>query len=343
MSSGAGEDLSALQRAILLTVLYSDLFDYPLTEDELHRYLVAPYPVERAFKEALQDLMGPHLTRVQEFLTLSGREHIVEVRRQRQQIGKERWSSAARYARWLRYVPFVRMVAVCGSQAAGNARPDADVDFFLITAPGRLWTVQVYSMFLRRIASWLSVRVCPNYFLTLDSLEVEPRNLYHAREIAQAVPLWGDLAYIRFLDANRWIEQFLPNVSFANDRRDRLVDAPRPRLARGFEWLLGGRLGHVLERTLHKALLAYYPLRLYHLGWRRKHFRRSYRDDRQEVMRGGYGPVVEREFRDRVAERFGQAVAASELARLFPPRSVKLEPDRVYANLYSERYGQGHD
>lgn len=343
MSAAIGADLSTLQRAILLTVLYSDLFDYPLTEDELHRYLVAPYPGEAAFGRALEGLLGSHLTRAEEFFTLAGREQIVKVRRQRQQTGDERWALATRYARWLTHVPFVRMVAVCGSQAAGNARSDADVDFFLVTEPRRLWTAQVCSMLLRRVASLLSVRVCPNYFLTLDSLEVEPHNLYHAREVAQAVPLWGDATHLRFLGANRWIEQLLPNVSHADDRRDRLKELPRPRFVRGFEWLLGGRLGNGLEGALHRVLLAYYPLRLHYLGWRREHFRRSYRDDRQEVMRGGYGPVVERAFRDRAVAYLGESVAAHELGRLFPSLGSTHEPDRLYANLFSERYGQGHD
>ena len=343
MPSSVGEDLSTLQRAILLTVLYSDLFDYPLTEDELHRYLVAPYPGKSAFDGALEGLVGPHLTRAEGLFTLAGREQIVEVRRQRQQTGDARWVLATRYAHWLTHVPFVRMVAVCGSQAAGNARPDADVDFFLVTERGRLWTAQVCSMLLRRVASLFSVRVCPNYFLTLDSLEVERRNLYHAREVAQAVPLWGDATHLRFLAANRWIEQLLPNVSHADDRRNRLRETPRPRFVRGFERLLGGRLGNGLEHTLHSVLLAYYRVRLHSLGWRREHFRRSYRDDRQEVMRGGYGPVVERAFRDRAVAYLGESVATHELERLFPPHGSKLEPDHLYANLFSERYGQGHD
>ncbi len=343
MSSPGGEDLCTLQRAILLTVLYSDLFDYPLTEDELHRYLVAPYPGKKAFEGALAGLMGRHLTNADGLLTLAGREHTVDVRRQRQEISDQRWRPAARYAQWLTYVPFVRMVAVCGSQAAGNARPDADVDFFLVTERGRLWTVQVCSMLLRRIASLLSVRVCPNYLLTLDSLQVGPANLYLAREVAQAVPLWGDATHLGFLGANRWIGHFLPNLSHADDRRNRLTEVTSPRLARSLEWLLGGRLGNGLERTLYRVLLLYYPLRLYYQGWRREQFRRAYRPDRQEVIRGGYGPVIEQAFRDRVVAHLGESVADDELGRLFPPRGSELEPDRLYARLFSERYGRGHD
>lgn len=342
-SSTGGQDLSELQREILLTVLYSDLFDYPLTQDELHRYLIAPYPGASAFEGELAGLVDRYLSRVDGLITVAGREDIVAVRRQRQESREQRWVPAQRYARWLRHVPFVRMVAVCGSQAAGNPRADADVDFFLVTEPDRLWTVQVCSMFLRRVASLVSVRVCPNYFLTLDSLEVQPHDLYHAREIAHAIPLWGGTTHLRFLAANRWVESFLPNLAHADDRRSRLAEVTHPRLVRGIERLLGGWAGNALERTLHRLLLWYYPLRLSYLGWRREHFRRAYRPDRQEVMRGGYGPIVVRAFRDRIAAYLGESIADDELPRLFPPQGSDLEPDGLYARLFSTRYGPDHD
>ncbi len=147
--SAAGDNLPELHRAILLTVLCSDLFDYPLTDKELYRYLVVACPEYTDFDRALAGLMGRHLARTENLITLPGREHLVEVRRQRQLAVEQGWVQAGRYARWLAFVPFVRMVAVCGSQAAGNASPDSDVDFFLVTAPRRLWTVQVCSMLLR--------------------------------------------------------------------------------------------------------------------------------------------------------------------------------------------------
>jgi len=238
------------------------------------------------------------------------------------------------------------MVAVCGSQAAGNATPDADVDFFLIAERGRLWTVQVCSMVLKRVASLRSLRVCPNYLLAADALEVSPRDLYSAREAAQAVPLWGADAYARFLEANRWIELLLPNAPPAPVPTGRLDIAGPPRLTRLAERLLGGRLGDALDRSIHGVLMLYYPLRLRHLGWRSRHVRQAYRRDRQVVMHGGYGPAVAEAYRARVIAYFGEPIASGELARLFPGSTGSAEanpPDRLYSRLFAERYGHGHD
>jgi hypothetical protein len=341
MTAPGGGALSPVQRAIVMAAAYSDLFDYPLTRDELRRYLTVPCPGDRPFEAELEALVPERLQRQGELFMLPGRGAIVELRRRRQRDDQARWRHAGRYAGWLRHVPFVRMVAVCGSQAAGNPRPDADVDFFLITATGRLWLAQICAMLLRRFASWLSVPVCPNYFLTLGSLEVAPRDLYHAREVAQAVPLWGGDAYRRFRAANGWVDELLPNLAHADDRSSRLAEPPRSRAAAGCEWLLGGVAGDLLERAVRALLLRYYAFRLRHLGWGREQLRRAYRADRQEVMRGGYGPVVERAFRQRAREQLPEAVVDEELRRLFPDPAARAAPDRLFARQFIERYGHG--
>ena len=339
-------ELSDRQVAILLSVIYSDLFDYPLTVDELHRYLVAPCPTEADLGVALDGLVGPYLARVDGFVCLAGREALVGLRRQRERTARARWDAAQRYARWLARVPFARMVAVCGSQAAGSPRPDADIDVFVVTESGRLWIVQVCAMLLRRVARLRSMKVCPNYFLAADSLEVEPRDLYHAREVAQVVPLWGASTYARFRDANTWVAHLLPNLGEPSDRLRWLSDTVPSRATRWCERALAGAIGTWLDRLLHESLLVYYPLRLWHLGWRRDQFRRDYARDRQVVIRGGYGPAVTRAFCQRVSARLGDEVARLELPRLFPDRddtAGPVEPDGLYAHLFATHYGHGRD
>ena len=39
---------------------------------------------------------------------------------------------AERVARWLRFVPFVRMVAVTGTLAMKNSEKESDIDFFVV-------------------------------------------------------------------------------------------------------------------------------------------------------------------------------------------------------------------
>lgn len=344
-------DLTPLQRAIVLTLLYSDLFDYPLSDAELRRYLTVDCPTSETWDRALAPLVGPWVTRTDTWWTMAGRESLIETRRERHKHSDRLWRWAERYAAWMGRIPFVRMVGVCGSLAAGNATADADVDVFIITAKHRLWTVQVWAMTLRRIASCVGVRVCPNYFLTLDSLRVEPRTLYTAREVAQVVPLWGAETYGRFLASNPWVQRLLPNVRGPSDRAATMPTTSRPAVARALEWALSGWIGDLLERVLYTMLLAYYPRRRAGEGWRRTHLTRAYRPDRQTVVGGGYGPAIERVFRQRVIARFGSESSVPELNTLFPAASagpattdasVTTEPG-VYGQLFAERYGRDHE
>ncbi|HSN54392.1 MAG TPA: hypothetical protein VLT32_06950, partial [Candidatus Sulfomarinibacteraceae bacterium] len=72
-----------LQRAILRTVAYSDVFDYPLTVAELHRYLegVPANPAEVG--AALPGLAGALVRDGNDLVALAGRDHLFEVRRRR--------------------------------------------------------------------------------------------------------------------------------------------------------------------------------------------------------------------------------------------------------------------
>ena len=347
-------DLTPLQRAIILTLLYSDLFDYPLTAPEIRRYLPADCPPSDAWDRALTPLIGQWVSRADDYFMMAGRESIVETRRERHAQGDRLWRWAERYAAWMGRVPFVRMVGVCGSLAAGNATADADVDVFIITAKNRLWTVQVWAMTLRRLASCVGVRVCPNYFLTLDSLRVDPCTLYTAREVAQVVPLYGVETYARFLASNSWVQRLLPNVGADGDRAQSAPPTSQRGATRVLEWGLAGRVGDLLERVVYWMLLLYYPRRRAGEGWRRAHLVRAYRRDRQTVVGGGYGPAIERAFRHRVTVWFGSASLVPELDALFPAVPATAETAAahdgdgdadpgVYGHLFAQRYGGDHE
>jgi hypothetical protein len=332
--------LTSLERAVLLTVVYGDLFDHPLSLDELHRYLVLERASPEQVASAARGLVGTRLWECDGCFGLLGREAVREVRVRRRAASAPRWEAAQRFARWLARVPFLELVAVCGSQAVENAEQSGDVDLFLIAREGRLWIAQVAVMLLRRLAERRLGHMCPNHLLTTAALDAGSRDLYTAREVVQAVPLWGEAAYDRFLEANVWVRELLPQTP-PGGRRERLGSAPAAPRARALERLLGGRPGDVLDRVLHRLLLLYYPLRLGGRGLRAPDFRAAYRRDRQTVVAGGYAGPVAAAFRERARARLGDEVPEALLERLFPQPPVEAPPHRVYDALFRERYGSG--
>jgi hypothetical protein len=209
-----GAQIEPLAEAILRTLTYADLYDYAMTADEIHRYLIGCAATRAQVQVALEDRsrLDGQIARGREFFTLKGREVLRGLRDSRRNLSAKLWDHARRYARFMAHLPFVRMVAVTGALAVDNAPEGDDIDFLIITAPGHLWTARGLIVLMVRLARLWGVHLCPNFLITENALVYEDRNLYSAHEIAQATPLFGPLLFRRYWLVNRWVEDYLPNV-----------------------------------------------------------------------------------------------------------------------------------
>ena len=246
--NGNHRTLTDLHRAIVETVAYADIFDYPLTVAEVHRYLVGVRASEAEVRSALLDseLVPRYLSRSGEWISLPGRESVVEIRIRRTAIAATFWPRALRYGRIIASLPFVRMVAITGELAVDNADRHSDIDYFIVTEPGRLWLCRAWTVALVRLARLAGDTICPNYILSERALELDSRSLYTAHELTQMVPISGNATYERLRALNSWSEEFLPNASGAPRRAD-----CRPlssRLRAGAEAALRNPVCDVLER-----------------------------------------------------------------------------------------------
>lgn len=206
------EGLSALQRAILDSMMYADIFDYPLTLQEIHRYCSVKVPFTTLYAEV--QAFG-FLSQQGEVYTLPGRESLVAVRFRREEISAQLWPHALRYGRAIASIPFVRLAAVTGSLAVNNVEERADIDYFIVTEPGHLWTCRTMILAWGRLATRRGINLCPNYIVTTRALEFPDRNLYVAHELAQMVPLSGWDIYAEIRRRNAWVADFLPNADGA--------------------------------------------------------------------------------------------------------------------------------
>ncbi len=207
-----GLDSQPLLRAILLAVAYADVFDYPLTAGEIHRYC----GVRASFTEVYAEIRDFRLiSRAGGFYSLPGREALAGIRARREAGSARLWLPAARYGQVIAGLPFVRMAAVTGSLAVNNAEARADIDYFIVTEPGHLWTCRALALALGRLAARQGVNLCPNYLVTTRALAFPDRNLYVAHELAQMVPLGGLDIYAEIRRRNAWVSDYLPNAEGA--------------------------------------------------------------------------------------------------------------------------------
>ena len=242
---------ASMREAILRTVAYGDVFDYPMTVIEIHRYLVGLPADLKSIRDLLAETghSNQQLSLSGEYICLSGREALEGVRRQRERISRQLWPRARHYGRLIASLPFIRMVAVTGSLAVDNPEAQGDIDYLLITAPGRVWLCRALAILVVRWASLHGDRLCPNYVLSADHLESSQEDLYNAHELAQMVPLAGMQTYFKMRRINHWTSEFLPNASgvpahtLSEPRRN-----IRASLGRSAETPLSGRLGDRLEQ-----------------------------------------------------------------------------------------------
>ncbi|HSN76746.1 MAG TPA: hypothetical protein VL334_16865 [Anaerolineae bacterium] len=257
VNGNAQHEDASLQQAILQTLVYADLFDYPLTPNEVVRYLGVSAEPATILEQLDQSAARGMLVRHNGYVALPGRDGLFALRARREQVAASQWPVARRYAHWLALTPFVRMVAVTGTLAVNNVEAADDIDLFIVTRPGRLWLCRALVILLVRLAALAGDELCPNYFLSEQRLAFDDRTLFAAREVTQMAPLYGPDVYWRIRQLNAWVGDFLPQAGalpqpnhYRGPRGETWIEPGRLEQAikQAAEALLGGALGARLER-----------------------------------------------------------------------------------------------
>ena len=241
-----------LPQAILHTVAYSDIFDYPLTAREIHRYLTG---VHASLEEVVQAVEENDLiARTGDYFTLPGREDIVRIRNQREAKSRELMPRAIQYGRVLGALPYIRMVALTGSLAVMNVSRDQDFDYMLVTVPGRVWTARAFALAFNRLTRLQGRTLCPNLIISETMLEWPLHDLYSARELYQMILIKGRDVYSRLIDANQWAKELLPNAQVLEPQaNNQTSDVSMQKL---LELPLQGKLGNQFEKWEMKRKIA---------------------------------------------------------------------------------------
>lgn len=208
-----------LNYAILSTLLYHDIFNYPLTIEEINLYLAKKTNSLASVNKTLQNLIK--LKRIGEhkkFYFAQKKDNLVQIRIRRAKYSQGKLKKANLYAKILKLNPFIQMIGVSGALAMENSHKQDDIDLVIITKTNLLWTTRLLSNFLlfpvkrKPGTSMSNNRACLNLFLDESDLRIKNQNIYIAHEICQLKPIWQrENAYYRFIKANNWVKKYLPN------------------------------------------------------------------------------------------------------------------------------------
>lgn len=221
---------SQLSKNILATIIYYDGLDWPLTSFEVWRYLIrtdyyssSNVSIDVPLLEVINHLEGKDLSayvgQSKGFYFLKEREHLVAQRIANGKISAGKLRRLQKISKYFRFVPFVRMIGVTGGLAMKNANAKSDWDLLIVTKFGKIWTGRTLVTLLahiigkRRYARKVTDRICLNFFVTEQSLEVITKDLYSANEYMFLFPLFGWEVYQRFQIKNHWIKNMKPHYS----------------------------------------------------------------------------------------------------------------------------------
>jgi len=238
---------AALEQAFLESVIYASLFDYPVTLAQLREGLIGQAATEselaRCYASSL--LLQATVEWAEPYYFPRGRRDLLETRRRREAGSRQLLADLAKPMALMTAMPFVRMVALSGSLAHLNAEGEADLDLFVVTRPGRVWSVTVTALAIARLFGWRA-RLCLNYVVSERALMVGPADLFCANQIVYLRPVCGHSTYLAFLESNRFVERFYPNF------RPRPVSSrgqPSRRLQRAIELLTNWTIAPIYEQA----------------------------------------------------------------------------------------------
>lgn len=202
-----------LSRQIIKTLLYFDIFNYPLKSSEVLRFLGMKNITEMEVLTVLNRLIEDKvLFRYNDLYSVQNDRGIVERRIKGNAEAIRYLALAKRKAKIISGFPFVRAVFGSGSLSKDYMDDKSDLDFFVITSPGRLWIARTILAFYKRIFLFNSHKYfCINYYVDEDHLEIEEKNLFTATELATVIPLYGFSHYLDLHQANSWLKTFFPN------------------------------------------------------------------------------------------------------------------------------------
>jgi hypothetical protein len=312
-----------LRRAVVRTLAYADLFDFPLRTEEVWRQLLLEPATRSEIESLLSDadddpFLASRVRQVGEFWTLADRPDHSAQRGQRTEAAERLIAEHRRVLQLAAALPWVRMIAFSGGTSRRNSIHDDDLDLFIVTEQGRTWSVFLGLVLLARAAGCRDV-LCANYLVDRVHIVVpDGGDLFTGQELLGLEPIAGERQLRRMATVNDWAHKLLPNARLR----------PRNPLlgAFGDEDGTAATAKRWIERALLPAGWAVERVARRGLGWHlgRKKLASSGRGG-DMLLRPGVLKLHQSDNRAAVVRRFRErldalGVAGEDLDRLLEPR-----------------------
>jgi hypothetical protein len=204
--------LNIIRQDILKTLAYFDIFNYPLTKEDIRSFMSRPYN-QSSIEETLSSLLFDEVIfRTGEFYSLQNKPSLAEIRQCGNKRAIQQLSVAKKAAGIIFRFPYVQAVAISGSLSKNFADEKADIDFFIITTANRLWIARTLMHLFKKLTYLAGKQhwFCMNYYIDEAALEIKEKNIFTAMEIVTLLPMHQTNCFQNFIKANAWTNNYFP-------------------------------------------------------------------------------------------------------------------------------------
>lgn len=252
-------------------VRYFSLFQYAPTGAQIRQFMPIKVPSSQC-KALLEEMVTAHKLEKGVFgmppvsiYTMGGHSILLKKRTVRKGYTNKKIERLKIYSRILYFSPWIRMVGISGTCSMDNAKASDDVDFFIITAKNRLWLARLWAIAAAKLLRvhrsrrdvHVSGKACLNMFFDEQNITIpkHKQSLYTAHEVAQMrlIDMRAGAYYYRlFIQSNRWIRTYFPNIRIVKLSKDEVVYRHDHRLNLG---ILGGLMEKIAKTIQYSKML----------------------------------------------------------------------------------------
>lgn len=256
-----------LKEATMEVVAFFDLFSFPLTINEILKYLKIKSDYLAVLDEVESLVKADILNTKEGLYFLLSKDRYVEERKRRYNYSDRKFKIALKVSRFFRFVPWTRMIAVANLIGRDNLRNEGDIDIFIISDKNRLWLTRFFSVL---IAKFLNLRpqknnskdkICLSFFVSEEGMDLAKiksgeGDKYFDYWLLNLAPVYSrDKIFEKFMHANKKITENYPNYFFQEiSYRRKIKNLENTFYKNIWELIFGG-----LEKNIKKFQLKIMP------------------------------------------------------------------------------------
>lgn len=242
--------ISLNQKNVLRTLLYFDVFNYPLKFNEVFENMPVPVSKEDLMKD-LQCLIEEELIKEENgfYLLSSSSTNSIERRLKGNAEALKTMGKAYHYSKKIASFPFISGVCISGGLSKNYYDAQSDIDYFVITKANRLWLSRtIFIVYYKTLSKIEKENYCLNYFISEADLLIPDKNDFVATELAYLLPTVNYPLYKRILKENSWYKTKFLNKGELSDLN--CIETPAPMFKRVTEFMFKGKFGDWIDDQL---------------------------------------------------------------------------------------------